>query len=274
VNATTAPTGEGTYATIKGTGTTAQTDGKIAVNVSLDENILSLFGLKRKNFDDTARLLLSEEDYNNLAGRASNVLMLNVLTAEKEPTNAQIASAISNISKFSVYDEEHRLALTFDLSFLLLSKTDGEVIPVSALPLNSTYIVQLPVPESMKNCDMLAITMFDGDQLMTPVEVDVQNGCLRLEINSLEAYTLIGFQTGDGSNGGGNSVFLIVLLIVGILLLAGAAVLVYLFVLRKPQPKAARASANTYVPETFDENDIFSGRADFPEINRRPPADD
>lgn len=272
-NATTATT-PAENVTIKGTGTTAKRDDKIAVNVSLDTNILSLFGVKEKDFNDDAYMLISEENYNNLVGRSANILMLNVLTAEQAATDAQIAAAVAGVSKFSGYDEEYRSAITFDLSFLILDKTTGDVVPVSALPLNSTYVVQLPVPASMKNCDVLAVTMFDDDGLMEPMEVKAKNGCIQLEINSLEAYTLIGFHSESGKNAGGQSTLLVILLIVGILLLAGAAVLLYLFVLRKPEPKKPEPQKEPYVPEALDENDIFSGRDDYPEINRRPPTDD
>ncbi len=271
VNATTTnPAGR---VTIKGAGTTSYSDGKVAINASLETDILALFGLKDKDFANNARLFLTETDYKNLVGRTSDVLMLNVLMSEKQATAADVAAAIANISEFSAYDEEHREAVTFDLSFLKLDSS-GKVVPITAVPLNSTYVVQLPIPEQMRNCKKLAITMFNGDSLMTPVQVDVQNQCIRLEINSLEPYTLIGFRDGDGQRAGGNSTLLVILLIVGILLLLGAATLMYLFVLRKPDTKATETEPILTQPQTFDENDIFSGREDFNEINRRPPSDD
>lgn len=272
VNATTTNPNGGRV-TIKGAGTTSYSDGKVAINVSLETNILTLFGLKDKDFANNARLFLTETDYKNLVGRTSDVLMLNVLTSEKQATAADVAAAIANVSEFSTYDEEHREAVTFDLSFLKLDSS-GKVVPITAVPLNSTYVVQLPIPEQMRNCKKLAITMFSGDSLMTPVRVDVQNQCIRLEINSLEPYTLIGFRDGDGQQAGGNSTLLVVLLIVGILLLLGAATLMYLFVLRKPDAKVTDTEPILTQPQTFDENDIFSGREDFNEINRRPPSDD
>ncbi len=272
VNATTATTPSQENVTIKGTGTTAKRDDKVAVNVSLDTNILSAFGVKVSVFNDDAYLLVSDEDYNNLVGRTANILMLNVLTAEQEATAEQIAAATAGVSKFSSYTEENRSFITFDLSFLILDKTTGKEVPVSAVPLNSTYVVQLPVPAEMRNCDALAITMFNDDGLMEPVEVKAKNGRIQLEINSLEAYTLIGFHSENGGKAGGQATLLVVLLIVGILLLVGAAVLLYFFVLRKPAPKKPEPKKEPFVPENLDENDIFSGRDDYPEINRRPPT--
>ncbi|MBR2338479.1 MAG: hypothetical protein IKA63_03325, partial [Clostridia bacterium] len=228
---TTSGVSSSTHATIRGAGTTSKQDDKIAVNVSLDTNILELFGLEQADFDNNARLLLSENDYSALVGRSSHLLMLNVLTAQAVPTDAQVQEAVAGVSKYSGYAEADRQALTFDLSFLILNKSTGEEIPVSALPLNSTYLVQLPVPESMKDCAAFAVTVSNGDSLVEPIPVEVKNGCFQLQINSLEPYTLIGFGTGGRGSANSNSILLIVLMIVGILLLVGAAVLLYVFVL-------------------------------------------
>lgn len=252
-----------TVATVKGAGTTAVEGDKIAVNVSLDETILQRFELSEKEFDKKGRMLISRDNYTSLVGRTSDILMLNVLTASAEATPAQVQAAVAGISKFSAYAEEQRSSLTFSLSLLILDKQSGAVLPVSALPINSTYTVQLPVPKSMRHCDMLAITMKDGDKLMAPQEVQVSNGCFQLVINSLEEYTLIGFNAGSGSNAGGISWWVVLLIVVGVLLIGGAGALLYFFVLRKPEPKTTAVPAVTVVSPTFDENDIFSGRTDI-----------
>ncbi len=256
-----------TNGTILGPGTTENKGDRVALNVSLDHNVLTAFGVKESVFQNKARLLLTKDDYTNLTDRGANQLMLNVLTAKKLPTEEQLAAAIGASSQFA--SEEEFVSLTFDLSFLKLNQTTGKILPVSALPLNTTYVVELPVPADMQDAKQLAITFFDGDQLMQPIPLEVQGGCFSLEINSLEAYTLIAFGAEKGVGGGSNSILLIVLLVVGILLLAAAAFLVFFFVLRKPEPKKVN-EAPVFVLDLLDENDIFSGRDDLSEINRRP----
>ncbi len=273
--ATTVDKADATYATILGAGTTANEGDKVALNVSLDEGVLGLFGGDRNAFADRARLLVSKDDYNSLVGRANNVLMLNVTSPAAQASAAQVQAALNGVSAFSHYTEQNRDWFTFDLSLLILDR-DGSVIPVSALPVDSTYVVQLPVPESMKKCDKLAVTVQDGDGLMQPMEVAVSNGCFRLEINSLEAYTLIGF-TGNGlGRAGGVSWWVVLLYVLGVLLLAGAGVLLYLFVFRKPAPAETEEEKDVpsavVLPED-DGNDIFSGRTDMPPFNQ-PPSDD
>ncbi len=264
---TTEETTTTTKGTILGAGTTENKDDRVALNVSLDHEILTAFGVKQSVFENKARLLLSKDDYTNLTDRGTNQLMLNVLAAKKEPTAEQLQAAIAGSSQLSSADISGCQSVTFDLSFLKINQTTGKIVPVSALPLNTTYVVQLPVPANMQEYDQLAITFFSGENLAEPIPLEVQGGCFSLEINSLEAYTLIA--VGAEKSGGSNSILLIVLLIVGILLLAAAAFLVFFFVLRKPAPKKV-TEVPTFVPDLLDENDIFSGRDDLSEINRRP----
>ena len=266
---TAAPQGN---ATVAGAGTTSHKDDKIALNVSTDQGILELFGCDFEEFSKKASLLLSEDDYNGLVGRASdNLLMLNMLSAEEQVSEAQIRKALAGISEFSLYTENERSWVTFDLSFLIMDR-EGNVIPVSAMPIDSTYVVQLPVPDSMKHCEMLAITLQDKKGLMTPMKVAVKNGSFKLEINSLESYTLIGFASENGNRAGGVSVWVVLLYVIGVLLIAGAGVILYFFVFRKPTQKKEEADEEETIDDApviaveieDDGNDIFSGRTDMP----------
>lgn len=266
VAATTTTQDPYTIVTIVGKGTTDAKDGKIILNASTDTGILNLLGCTVEEFSDRARLYIDEEDYNSLVGRNnSNRLMLNMLSAENPASEAQIRAALGEASEFSKYAENECSWVTFDLSFLILDKS-GKQIPVSAMPIGSTYVVELPVPESMRGCKELAITMKDGSGLMTPVKVAVSGGVFKLQINSLEPYTLIGFGTGGSDKAGGVSGWVVLLYVAGGLLLAGAGVLLYFFVFRKP---AEAAQQEEEAPVIFtqpqdDGNDIYSGRTDMP----------
>lgn len=260
-----------TIVTVVGAGTTAVKNDKVLLNVSTDTGVLNLFGCEAGDFAGNARLHISQTDYISLVGRnSSNMLMLNMLTSANQVSETQIRTALEGASAFADYSENERTWVTFDLSFLILDK-GGNVIPVSAMPIDSTYVVELPVPASMKNCKELAVTMMDGDGLMPPVKVAVSDGRFKLEINALESYTLIGFAREDGGNAGGVSSLVVWLFVIGILLIAGAGVLLFLFVFRKPAPAAAATVAEEDAappiivsqPED-DGNDIYSGRTDMP----------
>ncbi len=255
-----------TNASVFGAGTTAVKNDKVVLNVSTDTALLELFGCDKETFADKARLYVSQSDYTSLIGRNSgNMLMLNMLTSAQPASETQIRAALQNASVFSAYGEDERVWVTFDLSFLLLSE-GGKVVPVSAVPIDSTYVVELPVPASMKGCKELAVTLKDGDGLMPPVKVAVSGGTFKLEINSLEPYTLIGFGTGGSEKAGGVSTVVVVLIVVGVLLLAGAGVLLWLFVFRKPAPAEEEDDAPTVIVAQPEDNDtdIYSGRTDLP----------
>lgn len=256
--ATTATT-VSTTATVKGDSTTALQNGMIAMNSLTDTALLEAFGLTRQDFLSKARLLIAEADYQSLVGRTGNVPMLSVRTSTAKITPTMVQTALTNVSQFSKYAEDQRQVLTFDLSLLMLSRT-GKEVPITALPDDILYTIQLPVPHAMKKCTAFAVTVMDGDRLMTPQAVEVKNGMFELTINSLEAYTLIGFGEESEGTAGGLSWRLVVLLIAGILLIAGAGVLLYLFVLRKPEAVESN-NVQTTLPD--NDTDIFSGRTDM-----------
>ncbi len=261
-----------TFAALHGNGTTAVQGDRIAVNVSLDANILQQFGLTMKDFDETGRLLLEKADYSDLVQRSnSRLLMLNLLTAKSAPDAARLEAAVAD-SAFSSYGSADQLALSFDLSFLILDKNTGGVIQNTSIPLDAVYVIQLPVPMGMRDCAQFAIAPVTDGVPGQLIPVEVKNGYFQLQLSSLDSYTLFGFGSGGAAaNGfGGNTVLLVVLGILALLLLVAGGLLVYFFVIRKPAPKPQKREI---VPPTLDENDIYSGRSDFFEVTRRPPTD-
>ncbi|MBQ9861612.1 MAG: hypothetical protein IJO75_05065 [Clostridia bacterium] len=257
-----APTGTtaSTTATVKGNSTTAVEDDRIAMNALTDTALLEGFGLTRQEFLSKARLLVSEEDYKKLVGRTGNTPMLGVRTSVTEVTPTMVQAALSNVSEFSGYSEDQRQIFSFDLSLLMISRA-GKDVPVTALPEDVLYTVQLPIPTEMKKSTAFAITVMDGDELMTPQTLEVKNGMFELKINSLETYTLIGFGEKEEESAGGLSWRLIVLLIAGILLIAGAGLLLYFFVFRKPE-EVKEAQTEQETAKEDSDTDIYSGRTD------------
>ena len=264
--AVTVGTTASTTATVKGNSTTAVEDGRIAMNALTDTALLEDFGFTRQEFLSKARLLVSEADYQLLVGRTGNIPMLSVRTSATAITPAMVHAALTNVSEFSSYAEDQRQLQTFDLSLLMISRNGNEV-PVTALPDDILYTVQLPIPTGMKDCAAYAITVMDGDNLMTPQKLEVKNGMFELTINSLEAYTLIGFGVAEDNGAGGMSWRLTVLLIAGILLIVGAGVLLYLFVFRKPDETAPAVAGDAQTESREDsDTDIFSGRTDMENV--------
>lgn len=275
-----------TYPTILGAGTTAAVDNKIAVNLSLDSGILNLFGLSQTDFATKGRLLMTPEAYQSLAG-GSGAVMLSVRSSSELISETLVQGAVSGNSEFSKYPSSSRSVAAFDLS--MIAQVDGQYVALTTISGSSMYEVQLPVPNSMKNAEKVAITIFDGSALVKPEEVEVKNGVVTFETNTMGTFVLLGF-AGSGGQSSPVSVLVIVLLIVGVLLLVGAGLLLYFFVIRKPkedeeleelpEEESAGDDPEEFVRlddelQEYDPNsrDIYSGRDDISRRNPPKPYD-
>ncbi len=283
---TTSPTTGSTYPTILGAGTTASADGKIAVNLSFDTGILNLFGLSRTDFATKGRLLLTPEAYQGLVG-TDGILMLSIRSSSVVISDTLVQAAISGNSEFSAYPTSQRAVAAFDLS--MIGQTNGQYSELGTIP-ESIYEVQLPLPNSMKNSEKVALTIYDGSTLVQPQKVEVKDGTVTFQTNTMGTFVLLGF-LGDAGSSSPVSILVIVLLIVGILLLVGAGLLLYFFVIRKPRDEeefedlpeeedAEEEPSEEYVRlddilQDYDPNsrDIYSGREDISRRNPPKPYD-
>lgn len=234
---TTATGGEKTTATTKtyalhhGAGTTSVEDSHIVVNVSFDEGVVKQFGLKNQDFEGKARFLLPKDTYAELV-TGNGSLMMTARYSPIQVTNQQISAAISNLSKYSLYHAESIERVTLDLA-LLFANADGTEAEVTVLP-DADYIVQLPIPASMKDVTLLAVSATNEEGIATPVEIKAENGYLRFNTKYLTTFTILGFTEAKEAPINKIPTLVVVLFAVGIVLLAGACLLMYFFVFRKP----------------------------------------
>lgn len=226
---------ETTYPTIQGPGTTSLTEeGYVMVNAITDSNILNLFGLKQSEFDARARLLLPTEQYSFLIGNSKGTLMLKVLTSVYSVNEQQIESKMANNSRFSSYDSSKVLSQTIRLGVQFVDKSQGTDTALEALP-DAAYIIRLPVPKNMQNCERFAISVVTTDGLHDLYEMQAKDGYVEFQIDKLANFVLLGFPAAGGLRSvGGVPTIVIVLIVLGVLLLIGAGLLIYFFVIRKP----------------------------------------
>lgn len=220
-----------TFATITGAGTTKADGDQIAVNVTFDEGVVKAFGLSNDDFNERARLLMDKTLYSTLVGNSKATVMMSAGYNPFEITDQHISSLVSGKSKYSKYTDVKRVAVTLGLQFVDENKT---AVPIAVAPAGS-YTVRLPVPASMTDCPVLAVAVLGEDGLSHLIDVQVKNGYLEFVTNGFTSIAVLGFGDHALKTGGGVAWQLIVLLAVGVVLLAGAGLLMYFFVWRKPK---------------------------------------
>lgn len=247
-----------TYATIQGAGTTSVEGQNVVVNATFDEGVVDAFGLENDDFNKRARMLMSADLYSSLVGDSKAAVMMTLGYNGTEITDQQISKLVSGKSKYSRYSDIKRVALTMGLQFVDESK---KTVAIQVAPAGS-YTVRLPVPDAMLDCPVLAVAMIEKDGLSHIVDVQVKNGYLEFVTNGFTSIAVLGFGDHAVRTGGGVAWQLIVLLAAGVLMLAGAALLTFLFVLRKPKKLAAdsveEADGTTSDAEQADEPDLHT----------------
>ena len=281
-----------TYAVISGAGTTGVIDGLLAVNVSYDEGILRQFDLKGEDFASRGRLLMPQETYKSLVGDTTNTVMLSVRYSSIEVLDKHISTAISNISKYSSYHAEDVKRITIDLSMQYIDRSTNTNVDISTLP-DSAYTVQLPVPNSMKDIGLIAVSATNADGLTSLVQAEVDDGYLRFVTKQMSTITILGFtEVEKKATTGGIPNLALIFLSVGFLMIVGAGFLFYFFILRKPAvatppqgPTSPDGTQNTrfaqspydtqnplLYPKSEDSSDILSKTLSESE-SKNPPAE-
>ena len=235
-NATRETETETTYSLIQGAGTTGIEGDLVAVNVSYDTNILKTFGLRQADFDSRARMLLSKDMYQSLVGDGKSTIMLCMRSSSFGVNRDQISSAINGVSKYSTYDVDQIGAVVADFGLLYI---DGEANTQTVLQMPEgagEFVVQVPVPDSMKDIKLFAAAQVDSQGLGTLLDATIQDGYIRFTATSMGDFAILGFAEASGGNGQNDvPILLVVMIIIGVLLLAGAGFLIYFFIIRKPR---------------------------------------
>lgn len=250
-----------TFATIVGAGTTSVENGEIVLNVSVDEGVIDAFGLDEDDFHDYARLLMSGDLYASLVGNANASLMMTMGYSPFQITDQHISRLVSGQSKYSRYAHVERIAVAIGMQFI---DKNGKTIDIPTAP-QGTYTVRMPVPESMLDCPVLAVSAIQEDGLVGIIDVTVENGYLEFSTTGFTSVALLGFGEGASRSGGGVAWQLIVLLVIGILLLGGAVLLMYFFVWRKPEPTEEELIAASVIEqpeETAQPEETVSEKSD------------
>ncbi len=229
-------------------GTTGLEDAFVVLDFCFDSGILESFGIEQQEFASTARLLLEQESYNTIMGEFNGILMLSAATSKNEVTDEQIEAALVGDAMLSRVKVSGVSRIVMDLSLQYREAESGELIPVWNTA-EGSYVFRLPVPDSMRSAQTVAVSAVTADGISEPVMATVSNGILRFETSSpVGTIVVLGFKSGLlGALTAQGARSSLVFLGVGLVCIGIAVFLFFRFV---RQPKKAKKK----VDEAVDEN--------------------
>ncbi len=236
-----------TFDVVAGTGTTSLSDGYIAVGPLVDKGILRGFGLTIEEFDSNARLLIPDSQYNALSGVNGAAIWLNVRTSTRTVSPEQIRQAVGSAAGLEGYTAADTQALTVELSLQAVDAEDGDSRTI-VNPANAgrvLYTVQLPVPESLRECAAIGVALTDDSGLHYLNPVPVTAGVMEFRISGFGSFTILGFGSVLGAAGepeeGSLSPWAVVgFVFLGLILAAGVLWLYVACFRQAPQPAFLR----------------------------------
>lgn len=242
-DSTTPPTSEDTtettqtQATITGAGTTAiGDDGMISLNVTYENVVLGNFGLTQADFAERARLIITPAMFESLVGTSGGSVMMLMRHANSSIQPQMITQAIAGNDTYASYDVDKVTYTTFSLSLVLNDPRVGEVIfPAVNQTENVQYTIQLPVPASMQNADIISVAVYGENGLSNLTQTEVKDGYIRFTTNNLSTFTLLGFIPSSAFRSSGIPAVVIIMMVIAVVLLIGAGLLIFFFVIRKPK---------------------------------------
>ena len=233
--ATTAASGISTHVGPKTTG--AEQD-LIALNVVSDEKLLQAFQLTGEKLDSDARLLVSQPLYKALVSGSRPVPMLSMLSDAHSFSAAQAKELIRQ--ELAEFDSSSIRTQTMDLGILYWDEKAGEGTPLAALP-EGEYIIRLPRPASMADCNHFYVVALSDESVGEPIEAIVEPEYIQFTLSELGSFALFACES-DRSEAGlyVHPIAYVFFAIGGSLLILGA-VMIYFFFIRR-EPAAASAS--------------------------------
>ncbi len=266
---TTAPPTWYTYAA-----TTGAEETYVSLGFSFESGLLDSFKTDEIAFRNTARLLLTPETYAQIISDMKGTLLMTAAASAAEVTDEQIAAALQGDALLSRTDAKDVERVVIDMALKLQSPT-GKQTDVWSLAADS-YVVQLPIPHSMRSAKAIAVAAVTANGISAPVYTTVsKDGFLRFDTTApVGTIVLLGFKnsiltafTGD------SAVLAIIFLVLGILCIGGAVFLyIYFFYLpRRAKKKEAENVTQDDVPT--DEFPVFSDALPTEGNERIDPSD-
>lgn len=250
------------------TATTGMEESYISLGFSFDSGILSSFKTDETKFRNTARLLLSPEAYTKIIGDMKGTLLMTAAASAAEVTDEHIAAALKDDAVLSLTNAKNVERVVIDMALQLQSPT-GKQTDVWTLAEDS-YVIQLPIPHSMRSAKAIAVAAVTADGISAPVYTTVsKDGFLRFETTSpIGTIVLLGFKDSLLAAFTGDSVVLAIIFIVAGVLCIGGAVFLYIYFFYLP--KRAKKKEAQAAEENEQPAESVESAEDFPAFEEVP----
>ena len=225
-----------------GAGTTGIEETMVTLNFCFDSGILKSFGVDEKDFADTARLLMTPENYAAMVSNMNGSLMLAATTSTTEVTDEQIAASLANDPMLSRADLTKTQRLMMNLSPRFTDAATGKVTELWNIP-EGTYVIQLPIPKEMRGTQSITVSAITADGVSEPIVAYVsKDGFLRFQTSSpAGTILLLGFENSMlGTLTNHAARFTLIFLLLGVACISGAVFLFFRFVRSPKEQKTAK----------------------------------
>ncbi len=231
--------------------TTAVSGDRVAIGVSVDNALLMASESTQAEFHSRARMWMDHNLYRSLVPSSSSTLHLQLtLNAQAGDINRLIAAKNADAAYASFADEEVK-GFAMDLAIAYVDENTTVPLDIE----DGTYIVEIPVPASLRSCEKLAVAVSTSEGLAQLIEVKPSGGMLNFTIQRFQTLALVGFGNSSVSlDALSNTPWLLVLaIILGIVMIAGGIVLlVFVAFRKKPVATATDAVAEDEVSVSFE----------------------
>ena len=211
--------------------------------------MLKALSLTGEKLDTDARLLVSPSLYKALAAKGKTVPMLSLLSGSRTFSAAQAKDLISQ--ELSDYNAQSVRVLTMDLGIQFWNQKAGKGTPLADLP-EGEYIIRLPRPADMADCNRFYVVSLAGETVGEPIEAIVEPEYIQFTLSDLGPVALFACESDMSSAGLYIHPVAFVFLGIGIALLLLAAVMIYFFFIRRDPAAAAAGDMDVSADENAD----------------------
>ncbi len=257
------------------TGTTGKEGTHVLLDFSFDSGVLNAFKMEQNAFTKAAKLLLTPDCYTKMMAETNGALTMSVSTLDITVTDEQIAAAMAEDVVLSSDDAADVERIVLDLSLQRYNTQTAVFSDVSNVA-QGDYVIQLPIPQSMRSAQTIAVAAATVDGISKPVYAHIsKDGFFRFETTTpVGAIVVLGMKGSVPGAWTGHAVgWAITLFVIGLLCIVGA-VLLYVRYVRRPKAKKSEAAADEseqidvaampMMEMPFEQPDVFDMDMDAP----------